>query len=70
MVVFGSLARPRAFSIWSDIDLAAWGIAPGKFYKAVATVTGLSPDFKIDLVEPDTCSDRVRDSIKRNGIEI
>jgi uncharacterized protein len=70
VVVFGSLARTRAFSVWSDIDLAAWGIAPDKFFSAVAAVTGLSPDFKIDLVEPDTCRAVVRASIEEHGIEI
>ena len=70
VVVFGSLARTKAFSACSDIDLAAWGIAPDKFFSAVAAVTGLSPDFKIDLVEPDTCREAMRDSILKHGIEI
>ncbi|MBU4425537.1 MAG: nucleotidyltransferase domain-containing protein [Pseudomonadota bacterium] len=70
VVVFGSLARTKAFSACSDIDLAAWGIAPDKFFSAVAAVTGLSPDFKIDLVEPDTCREAMRDSIQKHGIEI
>lgn len=70
VVVFGSLARKKAFSACSDIDLAAWGIAPDKFFSAVAAVTGLSPDFKIDLVEPDTCREAMRDSILKHGIEI
>ena len=55
---------------WWYLDLAAWGIAPDKFFSAVAAVTGLSPDFKIDLVEPDTCRAAVRASIEEHGIEI
>lgn len=70
VVVFGSLARAKAFDVWSDIDLAAWGIAPDKFFSAVAAVTGLSPDFKIDLVELDTCREAMRTSIEEHGIEI
>ena len=70
VVVFGSLARTKSFSAWSDIDLAAWGIAPDKYFSAVAAVTGLSPDFKIDLVEPDTCREAMRSSIQKHGIEI
>ncbi len=70
VVVFGSLVRTKDFSTWSDIDLAAWGIAPDKFFSAVAAVTGLSPDFKIDLVEPDTCRDAIRTSIEKHGVEI
>ncbi|HDH97809.1 MAG TPA: nucleotidyltransferase domain-containing protein [Deltaproteobacteria bacterium] len=70
VVLFGSLARTKTFSSWSDIDLAAWGIAPDKFFSAVAAVTGLSPDFRIDLVEPDTCREAMKDSIQKHGIEI
>ena len=70
VVVFGSLARTKTFSAWSDIDLAAWGIASEEFFSAVAAVTGLSPDFRIDLVEPDTCRLAMRNSIQKHGIEI
>ena len=70
VVVFGSLARAKSFSVWSDIDLAVWGIAPNKFFSAVAAVTGLSPDFKIDLVEPDTCREAIKSSILKHGVEI
>ena len=70
VVVFGSLAMRKAFTPCSDIDLAAWGIAPDEFFSAVATVTGLSPDFKIDLVEPNTCSDAIKNSIQKHGMEI
>ena len=55
---------------WSDIDLAVRGIAPDEFYSAVAAVTGLSPVFKIDLVEPDTCRRGINEVIRRQGIEI
>jgi tRNA nucleotidyltransferase (CCA-adding enzyme) len=31
VVVFGSLAHGQWLTPWSDIDLAAWGIAPTRF---------------------------------------
>src|ERR1044071_1379118 len=49
--LFGSLARSGDFSLWSDIDLAVYGIPPGRFFEAVGVVTGLSHEFKIDLVD-------------------
>lgn len=70
VVIFGSLASKEGFTLWSDIDLAAWGIATDDFYLAVAAVTGLSPDFRIDLVDPDDCRDSIRDAIQGNGMEI
>lgn len=64
VAVFGSLAQEDSFTPWSDIDLAAWGIPPEKFYAAVAAVTGLSGDFKVDLIDPDTCSPALRRMIE------
>ena len=70
VVVFGSLAHEKWFSAWSDIDLAAWGIAPVRFYAAVARVTGLSSSFKIDLVDLETCRPSLRSVIESEGIEL
>lgn len=70
VVVFGSLTNEESFTSWSDIDLAAWGISPDNFYLAVAAVTGLSPFFKIDLVEPDNCRKSITEVIYREGVEI
>ena len=70
VVAFGSLAHRAWFGPWSDIDLAAWGLPPDRFYGAVAAVTGLSPDFEIDLVDPEGCRPAVRRSIEREGIAL
>jgi predicted nucleotidyltransferase len=70
VVLFGSLAHKAPFTPWSDIDLAAWGIPPEQIYKAVAAVTGLSPDFEIDLVDPDTCRPGLKAAIERDGVEL
>ena len=70
VVVFGSLTRREWFTPWSDIDLAAWGIPAQSFYRAVAKVTGLSSEFKIDLVDPESCRPALRRIIDREGIEL
>jgi predicted nucleotidyltransferase len=70
VVIFGSLARGDGFTLWSDIDLAVWGVPPDQFYAAVAVVTGLSAEFKIDLVDPDFCRPILLDFIDHEGIEI
>ena len=70
VVVFGSLAHGAWFTSWSDIDLAAWGIPPERFYWAVAAVTGLSADFKIDLIDQETCRSAVRKALEREGVEL
>jgi len=70
VLLFGSAVHRSWFTLWSDIDLAAFDIAPGRFFAAVAAVTGLSPDFKIDLVDPETCSASLRSVIERDGVEL
>lgn len=70
VVVFGSLTHPESYTRWSDIDLAAWGIPPAKFFKAVAVVTGISEEFEVDLVDPEICHSRLRQVIEQKGIEV
>jgi len=70
VVVFGSLARNARFTPWSDIDLAAWGIPPHQFYAAVAAVTGLSAVFKIDLIDPQSCSPSLHEALDREGLAL
>lgn len=41
VVLFGSAVKQSSFTRWSDVDLAAWGISPERFYAAVAAVTSL-----------------------------
>jgi len=70
VVAFGSLAHRDGFTLWSDIDLAAWGITAGAFYRAVAAVTGISPEFKVDLVAPEDCQPTLRHVIEQEGVAL
>jgi predicted nucleotidyltransferase len=70
VVVFGSLVYEDWFAFWSDIDLAAWGISPSEYFKAVAVLLDLHPGMEIDLVDPQNCSPRLRETIERDGIEL
>jgi len=65
--VFGSLARHGGFTMWSDIDIAAQGIPSKRFFEAVGTITGLSAEFKIDLVDIESCSIAMRKTIQTEG---
>ncbi len=67
VMLFGSLARRSSFTLYSDIDLASRGIPPERFFAAVGAVTGISVEFKIDLVEIETCSPTMLKSIKKDG---
>jgi len=67
VLVFGSLVRRGQFTRWSDIDLAAQGIPSERFYEAVGAVTGISHEFKVDLVDIDSCPASLQDNINAEG---
>jgi len=70
VLVFGSLADGAHFSAHSDIDLAAQGLAPSDHYAALGRLLALSPDFKFDLVDLDTCPSELRGAIAAGGIPL
>lgn len=70
VVIFGSLTEKGAFTIWSDIDIAVWGIPDNRFYAAVAAVTNLSQSFKIDIVAPEACKPTMQANIIAKGYEL
>ncbi|MBW1700314.1 MAG: nucleotidyltransferase domain-containing protein [Deltaproteobacteria bacterium] len=72
VVVFGSLAQESLFTPWSDVDLAAWGIAPEKYFSAAgaAMEMGLDSGIKVDLVDPESCSPELQANIKKHGIAL
>jgi predicted nucleotidyltransferase len=67
VILFGSLAQRGRFTLWSDIDLAVQGIPPSRFFEAVGAVTGMSSQFKIDLIDMDTCLPSLRNNIEAVG---
>lgn len=70
VAVFGSLNHPERFDSRSDIDLAVWGVPPARFYRAVADVTAISPEFEVDLVDGDACSTPLRYSLESEAITL
>jgi predicted nucleotidyltransferase len=72
VVVFGSLAGKGVFTPWSDIDLAVWGVKPEAYYRAAGAAMdmGLEREIKIDMVDPENCSEAFRAEIEETGIEV
>ena len=70
VVLFGSLVHPDSFTPWSDIDIAAWGVPPDQLFRAVGALSGLSCEFKIDLIDPEVCRRALRDEINREGKDL
>lgn len=67
VVLFGSLARRGSFTLYSDIDLAVRGLPSELYLTAMDTVLYLDKEFKIDLVEIETCLPAMREEIVKEG---
>ena len=70
VVVFGSLVQDDLFTQWSDIDIAAYGIAPANTFKAIGDVIGLDDDITIDLIDVNACSSSLLGANEQYGIEL
>ena len=67
VILFGSLARRGSFTLYSDIDLAARGIDPLKFYAAAAAIERIDVNFQFDLVELESASPTLLQNIKKDS---
>lgn len=70
VVAFGSLANEEMFTAWSDVDVAAWGIAPEQTFKAIADVLWLSTEIEVNLVDVNTSSPSLLRAIERTGVDL
>jgi predicted nucleotidyltransferase len=70
VVVFGSLARESGFTRWSDVDVAAWGIAPEDTFRAIGAILDMDTEIAVNLVDVNTCRTSLLEVIEQDGIDI
>src|SRR4030095_2014494 len=70
VMVFGSLVRAGCFTLWSDVDIAAWGLSPQDTFRAIGVVLELDTTIAINLVDVGTCRPQLLASIEQEGIEL
>lgn len=70
VVVFGSLTRDAFFDERSDIDLAVWGLAGHDYWRAMAMLLHLDPEFDIDLVMIEDATPRLRQHVESEGVDL
>jgi predicted nucleotidyltransferase len=68
VILVGSLKDKELFTKWSDIDLAVAGISNKDYFKALSEVLSLSVDFKIDIIDLDSCKEEIRNRLEGEGI--
>lgn len=64
--VFGSLLREGAFREDSDIDLAVAGLAPERYFSALAEIGNLT-ECAVDVVRLEQASEALRETVVREG---
>jgi hypothetical protein len=69
-VVYGSLVREGAFTRWSDVDLAAWGISPADTWRALGAVMDLSSEIELNLADASLCRPGILQSIEREAVPL
>ena len=70
VVAFGSLVREAGFTRWSDVDIAAWGIAPEDTFQAIGTIMEMETEVPVNLVDVNTARPSLLAAIERDGIEL
>ena len=70
VAVFGSLVESEAFSKWSDIDIAVWGIPNDKYFRAVWEAEDICRLFKLDLIDFESCNGLFRERIESQAVSI
>lgn len=70
MALFGSLLHEDMFNQWSDVDIAAWGIAPTDTFKAAAALLDFDGDIEVNLVDVGMCRPALLALIEWEGVEL
>lgn len=70
VVVFGSLVRESGFNRWSDVDIAAWGIAPEDTFRAIGAVMDLGSEIPVNLVDINTARPALLAVIEQENVEL
>jgi predicted nucleotidyltransferase len=60
----------KAWTNFSDIDLAVRGIPGDLFFRAFAEASSLSIPWTLDLIDMDDCFAEIIEEIEREGVSI
>jgi len=69
VVVFGSLVQ-GGFTRWSDVDVAAWGIAPTDTFRAIGAILDMDTEIEVNLVDVNTCQSSLLEVIEQDGLDL
>lgn len=67
VMVFGSLIHEDCFTLWSDVDIAAWGISPLDTFNAMGEIRELDENIEINLIDINICQASLLERILQEG---
>ena len=70
VAVFGSLVEKDAFSKWSDIDIAVWGLPTKDYFKALSAASDISSLFKVDIIDFEKSKGLFKERLQKQHILI
>ena len=70
VAIFGSLLHESRFTEWSNVNIAAWGIAPDQTFRVIGTVMDLDSSFEINLVDVNTCTASLLKAIEEEAVDL
>ena len=70
VVLFGSLSWETGFTSWSDVDIAAWGMAPEDTFRAIGAIMDMETEVPVNLVDINTAKTSLLEIIEYEGIEL
>lgn len=70
VAVFGSLVEKDAFSKWSDIDIAVWGLPTEDYFKALSAASDISSLFKVDIIDFEKSKGLFKQRVQKQHILI
>ena len=68
VMAFGSITQKDLYHLYSDMDIAVWGLDEKHYYRAVAKLLELDPAERVDLVRIEDAQDSLRDVIRQEGV--
>ena len=68
VMVFGSVTDENCFTLWSDVDIAAWGLSSQDTFTAMGTVRELDESIELNLVDVNACQPELLQKILQEGI--
>ncbi len=64
------MANNLMFTLWSDVDLAAWGLRSEDTFRAIGELYDLDANIPVNLVDINTAPGFLLETIENEGVDV